>query len=130
MGRTGFDVSSPRDMAAVRELASLPGLEMRASSRTSPSRTSRGELHVEQFARFMRAADELEKRYRPQSGHEALRQQRRRGKLERPALDMVRPGLLLYGLYPGPEHGGLDLKPVMRLLTRVAEVTGTTRETR
>lgn len=38
-------------------------------------------------------------------------------------LDMVRPGLLLYGLYPGPEHGGLDLKPVMRLLTRVAEVT-------
>ena len=30
---------------------------------------------------------------------------------------------MLYGLYPGPEHGGLDLKPVMRLLTRVAEVT-------
>ncbi len=38
-------------------------------------------------------------------------------------LDMVRPGLLLYGLYPGAERGGLDLKPVMRLLTRVAEIT-------
>ena len=36
---------------------------------------------------------------------------------------MVRPGLLLYGLYPGAEHGGLDLRPVMTVLTRVSEIT-------
>jgi alanine racemase len=36
--------------------------------------------------------------------------------------DMVRPGLMLYGLYPGGETGGLELKPVMALKTRVAQV--------
>ena len=37
-------------------------------------------------------------------------------------LDMVRPGLLLYGMYPGGEHGGLTLRPVMQLKTRVAAI--------
>jgi alanine racemase len=39
------------------------------------------------------------------------------------ALDMGRPGLLLYGLYPAAEKGGLDLRPVMELKTRVYELT-------
>ena len=38
-------------------------------------------------------------------------------------LDMVRPGIVQYGLYPAREHGALDLKPVMKLMTRVAEIT-------
>lgn len=40
-------------------------------------------------------------------------------------LDMVRPGLVLYGHYPDPDSEGLDgpgLLPVMSLKTRVAEV--------
>lgn len=36
--------------------------------------------------------------------------------------DMVRPGLMLYGLYPGSGTGGLELKPAMALKTRVAQV--------
>ncbi len=36
------------------------------------------------------------------------------------ALDMVRPGLLLYGVYPGRETGALMLSPVMRLFTKVS----------
>ena len=39
------------------------------------------------------------------------------------ALDMVRPGLLLYGLYPGREHGGLELEPAMQLKSRVCDIT-------
>jgi alanine racemase len=39
-------------------------------------------------------------------------------------LDMVRPGIAQYGIYPAAEHGALELKPVMRLMTRVAELTG------
>ena len=39
------------------------------------------------------------------------------------ALDMVRPGLLLYGLYPGAEHNGFDLIPAMQLRSRVCEIT-------
>lgn len=38
-------------------------------------------------------------------------------------LDMVRPGLLTYGIYPGKEHGGLNLVPVMELKSRVAAIT-------
>lgn len=39
------------------------------------------------------------------------------------SLDMVRPGLLTYGLYPAQETGGLALRPVMELKTRVAQIT-------
>lgn len=39
------------------------------------------------------------------------------------ALDMVRPGLLLYGVFPAAETGGLDLRPAMSLYSRVSEVT-------
>ena len=38
-------------------------------------------------------------------------------------LDMVRPGLLLYGVFPAKETGGLDLRPAMSLYSRVSEVT-------
>ena len=38
-------------------------------------------------------------------------------------LDMVRPGLLLYGVFPAAETGGLDLRPAMSLYSRVSEVT-------
>lgn len=35
-------------------------------------------------------------------------------------MDMVRPGVALYGMYPGPEKGDLDLIPAMTLKSRVA----------
>src|SRR5262249_4851764 len=34
-------------------------------------------------------------------------------------LDMVRPGLLLYGVYPTLEHGGLEVKPALSWRSRV-----------
>ncbi len=37
-------------------------------------------------------------------------------------MDMVRPGIALYGLYPGPDKGGIELIPAMELKTRVAYV--------
>ena len=41
-------------------------------------------------------------------------------------LDMVRPGLILYGLYPSQEvqKDKLDLKPLMSLKTKVSHVKG------
>ncbi len=35
-------------------------------------------------------------------------------------MDMVRPGVALYGMYPGPDRGELDLIPAMTLKSRVA----------
>ena len=38
-------------------------------------------------------------------------------------LNMVRPGLALYGLYPGKETGGINLTPVMALKSRISAVS-------
>lgn len=78
-----------------------------------------------QFARFTAAADALERlagkkftlRHCANSG--AVLYYRDAGF----CLDMVRPGLLTYGVYPAAERGGLTLRPVMALRTRVAAVT-------
>ncbi len=37
-------------------------------------------------------------------------------------MDMVRPGIALYGLYPGKETGGLDLRPAMEIKSRIVQV--------
>jgi alanine racemase len=37
-------------------------------------------------------------------------------------LDMVRPGISLYGYYPGRATGGIELRPAMRLKSRVMQV--------
>jgi alanine racemase len=37
-------------------------------------------------------------------------------------MGMVRPGLMLYGLYPDKETGGIELRPAMELKTRVAQI--------
>lgn len=39
------------------------------------------------------------------------------------AHELTRPGLALYGMYPGEDTGGLPLLPAMNLKTRVAAVT-------
>jgi alanine racemase len=38
---------------------------------------------------------------------------------EGPLYDAVRPGIMLYGCRPGPDVGGVDLRPVLALTTRV-----------
>jgi len=78
---------------------------------------------LEQFARFTKAVDELENETGRSLGIRHCANSGAVVNFRETCLDMVRPGLLLYGLYPGAERGGLDLKPVMRLLTRVAEIT-------
>lgn len=37
-------------------------------------------------------------------------------------LDMVRPGLSLYGMYPGADKGGIELAPAMELKTRIVQI--------
>lgn len=37
--------------------------------------------------------------------------------------DMVRPGLLTYGLYPDENHCGVELKPLMSVYSRIAALT-------
>jgi alanine racemase len=39
------------------------------------------------------------------------------------AYDMARPGVIMYGMYPGAEHGGIELRPAMSLRSRVYALT-------
>lgn len=124
MGRTGFAVGSEQEMAGVRELLTLPGLEPAGVfTHFAVSDEPAESFTLEQFARFTNAVDELENETGRSLGIRHCANSGAVVNFRETCLDMVRPGLLLYGLYPGAERGGLDLKPVMRLLTRVAEIT-------
>ena len=124
MGRTGFAVESEREMAGVRELLTLPGLEPTGVfTHFAVSDEPEESFTLKQFARFTKAVDELENETGRSLGIRHCANSGAVVNFRETCLDMVRPGLLLYGLYPGAERGGLDLKPVMRLLTRVAEIT-------
>lgn len=37
-------------------------------------------------------------------------------------LDMVRPGLMLYGMYPGDETGNIELRPAMEVKSRIVNI--------
>lgn len=39
------------------------------------------------------------------------------------AMDMVRPGIMTYGMYPGAEKGGIELLPAMSLKSRVYAIS-------
>ena len=39
------------------------------------------------------------------------------------ALDMVRPGIMTYGMYPAEETGGIELRPAMSLLSMVYAIS-------
>jgi len=39
------------------------------------------------------------------------------------ALDMIRPGVATYGMYPAQEHGGIELRPALELKARICSIT-------
>ena len=125
MGRTGFRAYEGADMTPAAQAASLPGL------------TAEGV-----FTHFcVSDADEVTRQYtytqlkRFTEGFKAV--ERLRGQefaihhctnsgamLSFPEtyMDMVRPGVVLYGMYPGPDRARLDLIPAMTLKSRVAYI--------
>ena len=122
MGRTGFYV--PDGLGDAAQAALLPELEVTGVFTHFAVSDEPGEdFTLRQFERFKRAADELEDNTGLDLGIRHCANSGAVVNFTQTALDMVRPGLLLYGLYPGAEHGGLRLKPVMSVKTRVAELT-------
>lgn len=124
MGRTGFNVSIPETFADVAELLAMPNIAVEGVFTHFAVSDEVGDPFTEvQFKRFVDAVDRLENETGKSLG---IRHCANSGAVVNypwTALDMVRPGLLLYGLYPAAEKGGLDLRPVMALKTRVCEVT-------
>jgi len=126
MSRLGVLDHDPQ--AAAREIASLcalPHLEPEGIFTHFASADGDEEYTMLQFTRFLDVLDELKQTYgrtfeiRHCAASAAV--------LNYPCthLDMVRPGIALYGHYPDPSCEGLDgpgLKPVMALYSRVAAV--------
>ena len=126
MSRLGLLAHDPVAAAAkVAELCTLPHLEYEGIFTHFANADGDEEYTMLQFTRFLDTLEVLEKTYgisfqiRHCAASAAV--------LNYPCthLDMVRPGIALYGHYPDPSCEGLDgpgLLPVMTLKSRVAAV--------
>lgn len=122
MGRLGF-VGEDR-VGSIKEVCALPGLEAEGLFTHFADADGSEEYTMAQFTNFLDLRDALAKEgVTFKINHCAASA----AVLHYPCthLDMVRPGIALYGHYPDEETVGLDgagLIPVMTLKTRVAAV--------
>jgi alanine racemase len=124
MGRTGFNVGVPETFTEISELVSMPNISMEGVFTHFAVSDEFGDPFTQaQFGQFVAAVDRLEKETGKSLGIRHCANSGAVVNYPQMALDMVRPGLLLYGLYPAAERGGLDLRPVMEIKTRVCEIT-------
>lgn len=127
MSRLGFlcdETHMDASVDAIAEVCSLPGLEHEGIFTHFSDSDGSEEYTMLQFSRFLNVLDRLKAR----GITFALRHCANSGAvLNYPCtyLDMVRPGLALYGHYPDPSCEGLDgpgLRPVMELRSRIAAI--------
>ena len=127
MGRLGFPAGEADALAAAALVSTLPGLDCEGVfTHFAVSDMPGGEEYTRaQLRTFLAAADTLEAlsgkkiplRHAANSG--AVLSYRDAGA----CLDMVRPGLLTYGVYPDAPQDVPALRPVMELKSRVSAVT-------
>lgn len=120
MGRLGF---RPEDTDAMAEAMRLPGLHAEGVFTHFAVSDEFGDPFTRlQFERFLAAVEAVE---RAAGQTFDIRHCANTGAVinyRQTCLDMVRPGLALYGHYPAAERGGLDLRPVMSFRARVSAV--------
>ncbi|NLH01858.1 MAG: alanine racemase [Clostridiales bacterium] len=124
MGRLGFNVKNG-DISKAAAAVKLPNLEAEGvyTHFAVSDEPSKEAYTQEQFKIFTEAAETIEK----ESGVKfAIKHCANSGAMinyPQMYLDMVRPGIALYGLYPGAEKGDISLTHVMELKSRIAAVT-------
>ena len=123
MGRTGFDMRDPDFESDMKNLFSISELEIEgAFTHFAVSDEPQYDFTSVQYARFREALAKIEEfagksveiahcansggviNYREYSA------------------DMVRPGIATYGLYPGADTGGIDLRSAMQLKSRITHI--------
>ncbi len=126
MSRLGLLDHDPRQAAqAVQALCALPNLEAEGIFTHFAAADGDEGYTMLQFTRFLDTLDELERRWGRK--FEIRHCANSAAVLNYPCthLDMVRPGVALYGHLPDPDCGGvegLELRAVMSLKSRVAAV--------
>ena len=126
MGRIGFICRGDRDPAGqMLQAAGLPGLDVEGifTHFATSDMPGEGDAYTEeQFGAFRALVLRLEK---ARGERFEIRHCANSGALTGHPdkfLDMVRPGIALYGCYPSELTGGLDLQPAMAVRTRVVQV--------
>ena len=126
MSRLGvLDHDPQRAAAEIAALCALPHLEPEGIFTHFANADGDEGYTMLQFTRFLDVLEELEEKYG--RAFEIRHCAASAAVLHYPCthMDMVRPGIALYGHYPDPACEGLDgpgLKPVMSLFSRVAAV--------
>ena len=124
MGRVGFVCHTGRDpVAEIAEVMKLPGLDIEGIFTHFAVSDELGNEYTDmQFKAFCDVADRAE----AVSGKKfVIRHCTNSGAMINypdTYMGMVRPGIALYGCYPADEKGEIDLKPVMQVKTRIAQI--------
>lgn len=123
MGRQGFNVKNGDVSEAVKALRltnfEAEGVYTHFAVSDEPTKEYTGK----QFSCFMSAIEKIEKEA---AIHFEIRHCANSGAMinyPEMYLDMVRPGIALYGMYPGAETGGIELHPAMELKSRIISVS-------
>lgn len=124
MGRLGF--SARRAPDELSEAAELPGLDFEGAfthfAVSDEDGTDDEEYTRAQFGLFRAAAEHIERASGKMLKIKHCTNSGAMIKYPWTYCDMVRPGILLYGYYPCPEKGAIDVRPCMSLKTRVVQV--------
>lgn len=125
MSRTGFDAVREECFDNIYRALTLPRLDYEGifTHFAVSDLMDQEAFTLEQTRRFLTAVEHAEK---VRGQRFKLRHCANSGAVinyRELSLDMVRPGLALYGLYPGREQGKLDLRPAMSLKSRIYAVT-------
>jgi len=124
MCRTGFSVQQAAGMNDAMAMLELKNLDFQGVfTHFAVSDEADDEFTAYQYHAFLRAVAMLENHL---GSSFPLRHCTNSGAMVNypgTYMDLVRPGLAQYGLYPAGKQGALELKPVMKLKTRVVEIT-------
>jgi len=123
MSRLGFEPCKDEELLKVCEVCSLEGLDVEGIfTHFATSEIPDDPFHEEQIGRFLQFSESLERR----GFHIPIRHAANSGaiiNIKDSYFNLVRPGLALYGLYPGPGlEDKIDLRPAMQLRAQIAQV--------
>jgi len=125
MCRLGFDCRErERALEELLPVLTLPGLEAEGIfTHFAVADEPESPFTREQFEIFSRFVQDLEEKSSRRFALKHCANSAAVINYPQMALDMVRTGLALYGVSPCGEHPGLDLRPVMSVRAKVAQVT-------
>lgn len=124
LGRIGFQVNSNMDvlLEQLKKIYELPGIHVQGVFTHFADSSNNARFTQEQFRLFIDAIDALEKAgFKVPMKH--IANSAATVRFPKMHLDMVRPGIIIYGLYPDQEcKAMISLKPVLGFKTVVAHI--------